>query len=278
MKKICIVVALLVAAFSMQAKDNNVLRHLSLSVGVGSTGITGDVGTMVTNSFGLRAGVDYTPEIKADTWLDLDAFSPQVEQLAEQYNVSISDLRNQFGFPEKIQVEGTYNSFTSHALVDIYPFSDKGFRFTVGAYFGMGGKKLISAFNKEDGVLKGVADFNARRGAFANVPAEYGQIAAKLGEYNVMPDDQGNADAYMQVKKVRPYVGLGFGRAVPKSSINCQFDLGVQFWGHPEVYDGVSGKQLTTEGTKGADGGLLKIISDVSVFPVLTLRLCGRIF
>ena len=93
-----------------------------------------------------------------------------------------------------------------------------------------------------------------------------------------MPDDQGNANAYIQVNNIRPYVGLGFGRAVPKSHINCQFDIGLQFWGHPKVYDGVTGQQLIAEDTKGEDGGLLKVISDVTVFPVISLRLSGRIF
>ena len=149
----------------------------------------------------------------------------------------------------------------------------------MGAYFGEGGdSKLITAYNKEEGFLKNVADFNARRGIFALVPDAYGQMAAKLGDYNLMPDDNGNANAYIKVNNIRPYVGLGFGRAVPKSRVGFQFDLGAQFWGNPKVYNGVNGQQLTSEGAKGEDGGVLKVISDISIFPVLSFRLTGRIF
>ena len=271
-------VSLMLAMFSIHAQDNNVFRHYSLSVGVGTTGITADLGTMVTDHLGLRGGVDYVPEITYSTELDMAFINQKINDVADEYGVP-EHIRQQFGLPDKVDVEGKYDNFTGHALLDIHPSKKSGFRITVGAYIGKGDdSKLITAYNKQNGVLKNVADFNARRGQFALVPESYGQMAAKIGDYNLMPDDNGNANAYIKVKNIRPYVGLGLGRAVPKSRINCQFDLGVQFWGHPEVYNGVSGKQLTSEGAKGEDGGVLKIISDVSVFPVISLRLSGRIF
>ena len=44
------------------------------------------------------------------------------------------------------------------------------------------------------------------------------------------------------------------------------------------TFNGVSGQQLTDEGAQGEDHGLLKIIRKVSVYPVVSLRLCGRLF
>lgn len=277
-RKICLIgVEVLLAAFSLQADDNNVLRHYSLSVGGGTTGITADMGTMVTDYLGLRGGVDYMPKLTYSVWLDMDAVNLSAKEILSQHEVP-SSLRERYGIPEKVQVQSKYNNFTGHALLDIYPFKGNGFHLTVGSYFGKSGSKLVEAYNKEDGVLKGVADFNARRGVFIIVPQEYGDIAAKLGGYNVKPDDQGNVNAYIEVNSIRPYVGLGYGRAVPRSSVNCQVDLGVQFWGTPRVYNGVNGERLTSEGAKGEDGGVLKLISDLTVFPVLSIRLSGRLF
>ena len=233
---------------------------------------------MLTDHFGLRGGIDYVPEIKVTTTLDMDFMDQKINEASEMYNVPADVIRETFGLPDKVDVEGQYDSFTGHALLDIHPAKGSGFRITLGAYFAQKDKKLVSAYNKEPGVLKNVADFNARRGMFAAVPEEYGKLAAKLGDYNIMPDNQGNTNAYIKVKNIRPYVGLGFGRAVPKSRINCQFDLGVQFWGSPEVYNGVNDQLLTSEGARGEDGGLLKVISNISVFPVLSIRLSGRIF
>ena len=267
----------MLAAFSMLAGDNNVLRHYSLSVGVGTTGITADLGTMVSDYLGLRGGVDYMPKLAYSTWLDMDAVDLTTDEAFNLDDVP-SSVRERYGIPDKVEVEGRYNNFTGHVLLDIYLAKGSGFHFTVGTYFGKNGSKLAEAYNKEDGVLKNVADYNARRGVFAIVPPEYGEIAARLGGYSVKPDDQGNVNAYIKVNNIRPYVGLGFGRAVPKSSINCQVDLGVQFWGKPTVYNGVNGEQLTAEGAMGEDGGVLKLISDLTILPVLSIKLAGRIF
>lgn len=40
----------------------------------------------------------------------------------------------------------------------------------------------------------------------------------------------------LKVSNFRPYVGLGFGRAVPKKRLGVMFELGVQFHGKPDVY------------------------------------------
>ena len=261
-----LLVTLAVASTPLRAQDNDVLRHLSLSAGIGTTGITADLGTMVTDRVGLRGGIDYMPQIKYTTDLHLAL----VNQTTEIDPSRIPDY--------SVEVEGTLHNTTGHDLLDVYPVKGGGFRLTVGAYFA-GKDKVVTVLSKDSEVMRQVADFNARRGDFSDVPAGYGQVAAKLGDYNIMPDDEGNASAYIQVKKVRPYVGLGFGRVVPdKSRLNFQFDLGVQLSGKPHVYNGVSGEELTSEGARGEDGGYLKTISKIHFYPVISVRIAGRLF
>ena len=74
---------------------------------------------------------------------------------------------------------------------------------------------------------------------------------------------------------VRPYLGVGFGRAVPKKRIGVQFELGVQFHGTPKVYTdaGILGS-TSTDG----DDSFTKIIDKLTVYPVMKLRFCGRLF
>ena len=45
-------------SLSCLGQEGNVFQHFSLSGGLGSTGLTIDAGTMMTDHFGLRAGVD----------------------------------------------------------------------------------------------------------------------------------------------------------------------------------------------------------------------------
>ncbi len=266
-KRLFIFVALAtMLSMSMHGQDDDMLRHFSLSAGLGTTGITVDVGTELGKNINIRGGIDYMPKIKHTTGLTLTV----VNQTEE---IDISDV------PErKVDVTGTLHNTTGHVLLDIYPSSEHGFHVTLGAYLA-GNRKVVDVINKESDLLKMVADLNARRGDFADIPLSYGQVAAKMGDYNIMPDDNGNASANIQVRKVRPYVGVGFGRAVPsQSGLKCMFDLGVQFSGKPHVYNGVNGEEIIAEKTRGEDGGYLKVISRINFYPVLSFRLVGRLF
>jgi hypothetical protein len=265
MKKFFVLAAAALLSLPLGAQDNNVLRHYSLSVGIGTTGVTADLGTMVSDYVGIRGGIDFMPKFDYKTDLNLSIVN-------QREDIVVTSL------PQKVDVIGKIDNTTGHALFDFYPIRDKGFHLTVGAYFA-GKEDIVTVYNNDEGSLKAVADFNARRGEFADAPLSYGQVGAKLGDYVIMPDDNGNANAYVKVKKFRPYFGLGFGRAVPRESrLNCQFDMGVQLWGKPKVYNGVNGEQLTSEGAKGDDNGILKTISRVGVYPVISVRLCGRLF
>lgn len=253
-------------SLSLHSQDDEMLRHLSLSAGLGTTGITVDVGTGLGKNVSVRGGIDFMPKFRHTTGLKLAL----VNQTKE---IDISKV------PErKVDVTGTLHNTTGHVLLEIYPSSEHGFHVTLGAYFARS-RKVVDVINKESDLLKMVADLNARRGEFATIPISYGQVAAKMGDYNIMPDDDGNASANIQVRKVRPYLGVGFGRAVPsRSRLQCLFDLGVQFSGKLHVYNGVTGEELIAEKIHGEDGGILRTISKIYFYPVLSFRLVGRIF
>jgi hypothetical protein len=97
-----------------------------------------------------------------------------------------------------------------------------------------------------------------------------------LGRYFLEPDANGQVNAKIAVKKFRPYVGFGFGRAVPeKNRFALNFDMGVQFWGTPSVT--IRDHELSEQDVKGKDGGALKTLSKVTLCPVISLRLMGRV-
>ena len=49
------------------------------------------------------------------------------------------------------------------------------------------------------------------------------------------------------------------------------------FWGTPEVIDH-NGVSLSNQDLNGKDGGVIKVISKIKVYPVLNIRICGKIF
>ncbi len=255
--------------------------HVGAGVGVGSTGISIDASATVTDFFGARVGVNIMPKFKYGTSLDLTKLAGSVVS-NPAYKQFLAD-NGIDAMPEKVDVEGKLNMTTWHVLFDVYPFSVvSSFHVTVGAYFG--GAEIIDVYNENEGALKAVAQYNDKvsEGTFTykGVPVSGAKkIGAELGDYFLEPTTAGNVKANIQVKKFRPYVGLGFGRAVPKGRLGCQFDLGCQFWGTPEIYTyGKNGEyKLEAGDTSGDAGKILKVMSKVTVFPVLKVRLVGRI-
>ena len=88
-------------------------------------------------------------------------------------------------------------------------------------------------------------------------------------------DENGNVSGGLKVASFRPYLGLGFGRAVPRKRLGFMFELGVQFHKTPEVY--ADNADLTSL-NEMADNDFSDIIDKLTVYPVLKFRLCGRIF
>ena len=264
-------------------------NKLGVSLGVGTTGVTFDLSTQFSDYIGLRAGVDWLPNVKVDADLDLSKVSG-LSSTDAGYNQFLAD--NGGVLPNKLKVQGKLNMTTFHFLIDVYPFAEfNSLHLTVGGYFGS--KKIVKVYNKEEGALKAVSNFNSiltgvdpetHVGTFmygSNTPVSgVKQIGVELGDYFLEPNTDGNLDASIQVAGFRPYVGIGIGRAVPRNRIGVQCDLGCQFWGTPSVYvNGKNGEEkLTKENTNGEGGDVLKILSKVTVYPTLTVRLTGRIF
>lgn len=248
---LAIMASMSAVAQELESDDLGIFNHGSLSVGVGTTGITADLAFPITPYVGIRGGADIFP------------FKYSTDLKIEYRNATAQAV-----LPETVTVEGKLSMTTGHVLFDFYPSKKTSFRFTAGAY--MGTDKVAEVYNKEDGVLIAVSAYN--RMVPDNQKAGY-----SLGDYFLTPDDRGNVNGNIKVAKFRPYVGIGFGRPAPlKSRVACSLDLGVQFWGKPEIE--CQGQELKDENLNGEDGGVVKTISSISVWPVLNFRVAFRLF
>ena len=229
--------------------SENMFNHYAVGVTVGSPGIGLDVATTVGTMFQLRAGFAGMPKFKANPTLD----------------VSVPAAATAYGIKDSYDFQGKLNMFNGKILIDFFPFEKNTFHITAGAYFGS--TKLIKVYNKVDGELMPITQYNT-----AN---PNNQIGVQLGKYLLKPDANGNVNGEVKVNGFKPYLGLGFGRAVPKvSRIGYLVELGCQFWGKPKVY--AQGEKLSKEDTDGKDGGFVKTMSKFSVFPVLNFAITYR--
>ena len=280
MKKLLLICATALFGFGqahaqLEEADYELFNHVSLGVSAGTTGIGFEVAAPITDQFAVRAGYSFMPKFKYSQKLTLDEGDLAAFYVNGQY-------------VHEVELEGKLNIGNFSLLFDWYPWKNSSFRVTAGAYIGK--SALVTVTNKEPFMnpeYAGKAGIDLSRTG-SNI----------MEKYTIVTDAAGNVDAKLKVNGFKPYIGIGFGRAVPRKSIGLQFDLGVQFWGKPELqtnlmyYDGEQGDFVTryekiekgriTRSNEDKDykdlRDAVKTIEAISVYPVLTLRFVGRIF
>lgn len=230
--------------FAQEEKEQSktgVFNSLSVGVSAGLTGIGVDVAAPIGNYLALRAGVSFMPNFTYSADVNID--------------VDVAD----YSGPTVMDVEGGMGRTAGELLLNVYPFKSSSFFVCGGAYFG--GDKIIK--------IKGHNE------ELAQLIKEGKEAGIEIGDYSIPVDKNGNISGGLKVAAFRPYLGLGFGRAVPHKRIGFMFELGVQFHQTPKVY--------TLNGELGdlpaeADNDFSDIIDKLTVYPVLKFRLCGKIF
>ena len=219
-------------------------NRLGIGVGVGTEGIGIDVATCLTKYVSARVGVNFMPGIKFDTDVDV--------------NIDDQNLGN---YSTTVEAEASLARTTFDVKFDCYPFPSHS-SFFVTAGFSAGGSKVIKISAHSDEV----ADL-IQQGADAGI---------NIGDYRIPFDNDGNAKGYAKVNGFRPYLGLGFGRLIPKKRVGCRVELGVQFHGKPKIYSDEIGNLETIIGQE-ADDDISDLIDKLTVYPVLKFSIRGRI-
>ena len=288
MKKLLVIFAFLgmsLTPASAQEEDQLIFNHFGIGISVGTTALGINVSTVLTPYFGLRAGVNLWPILKLRSNLHLASriqnWEPgDIAKYVQELNEVLSeDEQVPMEMPEVMSMHIKPKLTAGHLLIDYYPFPhSSNFHLTTGFHLGTG--TVIDIHNRHEGSLIPVTLWNnAMENPDAQEVVERNNlqpIGLVLGDYFIAPDENGNIDARIRVSGFRPYLGLGFGRAVPRKRIGCQFDLGVQFWGSPTVM--VNGEKLKPDKVGEELDDVLSIVSRIKVFPVLSFRLVGRIF
>lgn len=244
---VCAFVSMLLFGQVVHArKEYGIFNSVAIGLNVGTTGVGVDVATPITKYVMLRGGVSFMPGITIKTDVD----------------VEVDDPTGQMGsYPARLAMEGSLKRTQGELVASVYPFPSFPFFISAGAFFG--GDKLAT--------IQGHSE------ELKNYIAQGSQAGVAIGDYVLPVDKNGNVSGGLKVKAVRPYVGIGFGRIVPKKRLGFSGELGVQVHGTPEVYtDNGNLGNLMSE--LDPDDDFTKIIDKLTVYPVLKLRLTGRIF
>ncbi|RHG34610.1 hypothetical protein [Segatella copri] len=264
MKKLMMVaVILLTSVGSVMAQSDykrGIFNHVGLNVGAGTEGISVGVAAPVTNFLEVEAGVNIMPSFKLSGDLDVDINMPQESDI--QYPTSGT-----------IHAEGSFDRTTFNVKANLYPFGG-GSKFFIAAGLSIGGEKIAEVTGSCDELRK----FSENNLHTPELKDQFRKaISANLGGYNLELDENYNLQGDIRCKNVRPYLGLGFGRLVPKNRIGCRLELGCQFMGKLKVYQNGNEIDINKALEDAGEDDLSKFVKDLKVYPVLKFSLTGRI-
>ncbi|KAA6351598.1 hypothetical protein EZS27_000989 [termite gut metagenome] len=154
---------------------------------------------------------------------------------------------NTAGIPYTVKLKAEAKLFNGHVFIDFFPFpSSVPFHLTAGVVAGT--PQIITV---------------------SGTPGA-GEIV-EIGDISIDPGAEGKVEASLKVNSVKPYVGIGFGRSVPRSHVGFKCELGAMYQGTPQI-EVVTGKLLEGKiNEKLSDFN--KLLNNFNMYPVLKLQL-----
>ncbi|MCM1028914.1 MAG: hypothetical protein NC342_08045 [Pseudoflavonifractor sp.] len=227
--------------FGAQAQDRNIFNHLSVGAHAATTGFGFELAAPITDYVSVRAGMSFMPGFTFSTNVD--------GELSYQSYTKHFDM----------DVKGDLSRTQASLIFNAYPFGARNpFYVAAGAYFG--GSKIVDLHGHTD-------DFEK----YLDVIGGF----IEVGNYEIPVDKEGNAYGQLKVNSFRPYLGLGYGRAIPSRRVNFGVELGVQFMGRLTPY---SGGQKLVELLADNNDDWQKLMDKLKVYPVLKFTISGKIF
>lgn len=237
-------------------------NHVGLNVGAGTEGISVGLAAPVTSFFEVEAGVNVMPSFKLSGDLDVDVNTSSLPQVPTvTYPTSAT-----------IHAEGSFDRTTFNVKANLYPFGG-GTKFFIAAGLSIGGEKIAEVTGSCDELRKFSQSLPTQE-----LKNEFRQaVSANLAGYNLQFDENYNVQGDIRCKKVRPYLGLGFGRLVPKNRLGMRLELGCQFMDKLKVYQNDTEIDINKALEDAGDDDLSKFVKDLKIYPVVKFSFTGRI-
>lgn len=239
-----------------QEEETGVGNHLGWGVGLGTEGINVSIATDMTKYAELEFGVNWAP-----------GFS-RTEEAGAFYKLQDQGVWKKHHV-DNMDVKAKMNRATLDFKGSVYPFAANE-NFTSDLFVAVG----ISFASKEmasiEGTLKTTKDVGGK------------ELDVRVGKYLLPLDNNGNgtysANASARVNSVRPYVGLGYGRLVPKNNLGFRVELGCQFDGKVKLYKNDEECELLSKYDLESVNSTKKVMDFFSIYPVLKFSLRGKFF
>lgn len=282
------------AAYAQEA-----FRHLSAGVEAGTTGIGIQLAIpVVTDHLVLSVGYNM-PDFRysVGSSLPMDSVNDQIREANDIISIKNAAYGTQVPLVSELRdadiTAGAHINFNAvKAMLEYYPFRRSGFHIKAGVVIGMGSDDILlgagaavdkSFWNNFQDTRTQVNDISRQYPGWGLPDIDNPAFELDGKTYTLK---EGNGSAYfganIKTARVRPYVGIGFGRAIPRSRVSFQTDFGAWFHGAPQLdidawqVDPRPGEM--NDPVRLDEGFDIHIIEKVSVYPALTVRINVRLF
>ena len=246
-KTVFTILAALALLMPGTAAAQDLFNHLAVNAHVATTGVGVELSTPITKFITMRAGVTCMP-----------GFSFNAEVDGQYY---VNGESNDFTVDLDANLKRTQGS----VIFNVYPLAKakvcSSFFLAAGLYFG--GDKLVKINGHSDEIANDLKQLG-------------GTPYIEFCVYYLFVYSYCFVKGGLKVQKVRPYLGLGFGRYVPNKRISVTGELGVQFHGHIKPYTSEGEIEAFDELTEKDDWK--KVMDKLTVYPMLKIVISGRIF
>ncbi|MBQ1676879.1 MAG: hypothetical protein II065_05550 [Bacteroidaceae bacterium] len=228
-------------------------KNLSVGLNIGIlSGVGIDAGTYVSDHVGLRAGFSYLKTPSFDN--DFDAWVEEGQHANYNYEATV-------------KANARVNLSTFKVLADYYPNKKWPFHVTGGFYIGASNIVTVDAYADDIKV-------NGKTYKREDIKNWY----IDLDDTRIKAKD-GKVDAAITTWSVKPYVGIGFGNTVPmKHRVGVMGELGVMFHGKPKITSKTDPDIMTHVAEADESDEFFDVMHKIVGIPVLSIRICGRIF
>ena len=279
-------------AFAQSYNNMEAFRNVGVGIEAGLMGAGFEVSMpVVTDHLVLVLGYNL-PNIKVNT--DFEVSSSDIRQKINEMNTNINNYNalasgmpnysriDNLDYPDKditVDVDAKVKLGAFKCMLEYYPSAENSFHITVGMLIGQ--DNFVN--------LKGTADaewwqtyMKAIEINDKQLPSEYRvsnledvvKFSIDDRTFQLKPNSNGKVDLDVNINKVRPYLGFGFGRPIPKKRVGFQFELGAWFHGKPEI---VSDSEVSYDPSADGVSDVVKVMNNIQFWPQMTFRLTGRI-
>lgn len=213
---LCLMLGVQVLAIPPTRKDPmKFMSHLNLGVGVSSLGPVIEVSTPINPHLKVRTGYSYV-KYNHNTPINFEIKDPK------------GYLKSAFGYVPSFDTKVGGQLSNAHLLLNYHPAKNGAFYITVGAFVGKNQLNAHGFFADESGAPSQLLDPSI-------------QWPTISFDGYILDPNKGSVDARIEMgKALKPYIGFGVGRVVPRRVVSFNFDCGMIYQGKYRLYqDGV---------------------------------------